>query len=34
MDQDLAFVLDDEDQEKGYRLICIGSSLSDITLDA
>ncbi|MBA3792033.1 MAG: 2Fe-2S iron-sulfur cluster-binding protein [Rubrobacteraceae bacterium] len=34
MDQDLAFALDDEDQEKGYRLICIGSPLSDCVLDA
>ncbi len=34
MDQDLAFALDDEDQEKGYRLICIGSPLSDMVLDA
>ncbi len=34
MDQDLAFALDDEDREKGYRLICIGSPLSDVVLDA
>ncbi len=34
MDQDLAFALDDEDLEKGYRLICIGSPLSDMVLDA
>ncbi len=34
MDQDLAFALDDEDLEKGYRLICIGSPLSDVVLDA
>jgi ferredoxin len=34
MDQDMAFALDDEDAEKGYRLICIGSPLSDVVLDA
>ena len=34
MDQDLAFALDDEDEEKGYRLICIGSPLSDVVLNA
>ena len=34
IDQDLAFALDDEDEEKGYRLICIGSPLSDVVLDA
>lgn len=34
MDQDLAFALDDEDEEKGYRLICIASPLSDVVLDA
>ena len=34
IDQDLAFALDDEDAEKGYRLICIGSPLSDVVLDA
>ena len=34
MDQDLAFALDDEDLERGWRLICIGSPLSDCVLDA
>ena len=34
IDQDMAFALDDEDEEKGYRLICIGSPLSDVVLDA
>jgi len=34
MDQDLAFAISDEELEKGYRLICIGSPLSDIVLDA
>lgn len=34
IDQDLAFAIDDEDLEKGYRLICIGSPLSDVVLDA
>jgi ferredoxin len=34
MDQDMAFALDDDDAEKGYRLICIGSPLSDVVLDA
>ncbi len=34
IDQDLAFALDDEDEEKGWRLICIGSPLSDVVLDA
>jgi ferredoxin len=34
IDQDLAFALDDDDAEKGYRLICIGSPLSDVVLDA
>jgi ferredoxin len=33
IDQDMAFALDDEDEEKGYRLICIGSPLSDVVLD-
>ena len=33
IDQDLAFALDDEDEEKGLRLICIGSPLSDVVLD-
>ncbi len=34
MDQDMAFALDDDEQEQGYRLICIGSPLSDVVLDA
>ena len=34
IDQDMAFALDDEDEEKGYRLICIGSPLSEVLLDA
>ena len=29
IDQDLAFAISDEELEKGYRLICIGSPLSD-----
>ena len=34
MDQDLAFALDDDDVEEGWRLICVGSPLSDVVLDA
>ncbi len=34
MDQDLAFAISDEDLENGWRLICIGSPLSDCVLDA
>jgi ferredoxin len=34
MDQDMAFALEDEEQEQGYRLICIGSPLSDVVLEA
>jgi ferredoxin len=34
MDQDLAFALDDDELEQGWRLICIGSPLSDVVLDA
>ena len=34
MDQDLAFAISDEDLEEGWRLICIGSPLSDCVLDA
>jgi ferredoxin len=34
MDQDLAFALDDDELERGWRLICIGSPLSDVMLDA
>ena len=34
MDQDMAFALDDDELERGWRLICIGSPLSDVVLDA
>lgn len=34
VDQDMAFAIDDEELEKGYRLICIGAPLSDVVLDA
>ncbi len=34
MDQDLAFALDDDELERGWRLICIGSPLSDCVFDA
>jgi len=34
MDQDMAFAIGDEELEKGLRLICIGSPLSDVVLDA
>ncbi|MCA3747863.1 MAG: 2Fe-2S iron-sulfur cluster binding domain-containing protein [Rubrobacter sp.] len=34
IDQDLAFAISDEELEEGYRLICIGSPLSDVILDA
>ena len=34
MDQDLAFALDDDELERSWRLICIGSPLSDVMLDA
>jgi len=34
MDQDLTFAISEEALEKGYRLICIGSPLSDRVLDA
>jgi ferredoxin len=34
IDQDLAFAISDEELKQGYRLICIGSPLSDVTLDA
>ena len=30
----MTFALDDEDARKGYRLICIGSPLSGVGLDA
>jgi len=33
MDQDLASAISDEELEKGYRLICIGSPLSEVVLD-
>ncbi|ABG03409.1 ferredoxin [Rubrobacter xylanophilus DSM 9941] len=34
VDQDLAFAISEEELEEGYRLICIGSPLSDVVLDA
>ena len=34
IDQDMAFAISDEELEEGYRLICIGSPLSDVVLDA
>lgn len=34
VDQDLAFALSDEEEEQGWRLICIGGPLSDVVLDA
>lgn len=34
IDQDMAFAISDEELEQGYRLICIGTPLSNITLDA
>ena len=34
IDQDMAFAIGDEELEKGLRLICIGSPLSDVVLDA
>ena len=34
IDQDMAFAISDEELEKGLRLICIGSPLSDVVLDA
>ena len=34
MDQDLAFALDDDELERGWRLICIASPLSDVVLEA
>ena len=34
IDQDLAFAISEEELEEGYRLICIGSPLSDVILDA
>ena len=32
--QDMAFAIGDEELEQGLRLICIGSPLSDVVLDA
>ena len=29
----MAFALDDDELERGWRLICVGSPLSDCTLD-
>ena len=34
IDQDMAFANGDEELEQGLRLICIGSPLSDVVLDA
>ena len=34
IDQDMAFAIDDGDLAQGLRLICIGSPLSDVVLDA
>jgi ferredoxin len=34
VDQDMAFAIGDEELEQGLRLICIGSPLSDVVLDA
>ena len=34
MDQNLAFVLEDDELERGWRFICISSPLSDCVLDA
>jgi ferredoxin len=34
IDQDMAFAIGEEELEKGLRLICIGSPLSDVVLDA
>ncbi len=34
IDQDLAFAISEEELKRGYRLICIGSPLSDVVLDA
>ena len=30
----MAFALDDDELDRGWRLICIGSPLSDFTRDA
>jgi ferredoxin len=34
VDQDMAFAIGDEELDQGLRLICIGSPLSDVVLDA
>ncbi|MGI8865782.1 MAG: 2Fe-2S iron-sulfur cluster-binding protein [Rubrobacteraceae bacterium] len=34
IDQDMAFAIGDEELDQGLRLICIGSPLSDVVLDA
>jgi len=34
IDQDMAFAIGNEELEQGLRLICIGSPLSDVVLDA
>ena len=34
IDQDMAFAIGDEELGQGLRLICIGSPLSDVVLDA
>jgi ferredoxin len=34
IDQEMAFAIDDEELEQGLRLICIGSPLSDVVLEA
>jgi ferredoxin len=34
IDQDLAYAISEEELEQGYRLICIGSPLSDVVLEA
>ncbi|MEW6637403.1 MAG: 2Fe-2S iron-sulfur cluster-binding protein [Actinomycetota bacterium] len=34
IDQDLAFAISEEELEQGLRLICIGSPLTDVVLDA
>ncbi len=34
IDQDMAFAIGDAELEQGLRLICIGSPLTDVVLDA
>jgi ferredoxin len=34
IDQDFTFSISDDELEKGYRLICVRSPLSDVVLDA